>query len=264
MKIMLDAGHGYNTSGKRSPDGMKEYEFNRVVAEYAKQFFETYQNVTISFAHSDLTDVPLQQRTDKANNLKVDLYISIHANAYGSGWNDAGGIETYVYPQRTQQQYNLAQKIQTQLISQTGLRNRGVKAANFHVLRETYMSAILIEGGFMTNPAEIKLLRSDSYRRNVADAIVKAVAGFYGLQKKPIPAPTPQTGLYKVQVGAFKQRANANALSEQLKRVGFSNFITSENGLYKVQAGAFKDKDNADELLHKLRNVGYQAYVYRE
>ena len=261
---MLDAGHGYNTAGKRSPDGMREYEFNRVVASYAKQFFEGYQNVTIYFAHSDSTDIPLQQRSDKANNLHVDLYISIHANAFGSTWNDAGGIETYVYPQRTEQQYKLAQKIQTQLIAQTGLRNRGVKAANFHVLRETLMSAVLIECGFMTNPAEIKLLRSDNFRRTCADALVKAVTEFYGLKKKPTPAPTPQTGLYKVQVGAFKQRANANALSEKLSKAGFTNFISSENGLFKVQAGAFKDKNNADELMQKLRRSGFQAYVYRQ
>lgn len=97
MKIMLDAGHGYNTAGKASPDGMREYEFNRACAAYAKAFLEGYQNVTVYYAHSDQTDVPLQQRTNSANNLKVDFYVSIHANAYGTSWNNASGIETYVY-----------------------------------------------------------------------------------------------------------------------------------------------------------------------
>ncbi len=145
MKIMLDAGHGYNTSGKRSPDGMREYEFNRAVAAYAKAFLEGYQNVTVYYAHSDQTDVPLQQRTNSANSLNVDIYVSIHANAFGTTWNSAGGIETYVYTTRPPLALSLAQKIQRNLISQTGLRNRGVKTADFHVLRETDMDAVLIE-----------------------------------------------------------------------------------------------------------------------
>lgn len=266
MEIMLDAGHGFNTSGKRSPDGMREYEFNRVAAAYAKTFLEEYQNVTVYFAHSDQTDVPLQQRTNSANNLKVDVYISIHANAYGSTWNDAGGIETYIYLNREQVSSNLALKIHNHLINQTGLRNRGVKTAGFHVLRETNMPAVLIECGFMTNPAECALLRSDAYRRTCANAIVNGIVEYYGLTKKviPIPTPAPQTGLYKVQVGAFKQKTNATALSNRLTNDGYSNFIFTESGLFKVQAGAFKDKSNADSLVQKLRKSGYQPYVFRE
>ncbi|MDF2904244.1 MAG: N-acetylmuramoyl-L-alanine amidase CwlC [Bacillus sp. (in: firmicutes)] len=268
MKIMLDAGHGYNTAGKASPDGMREYEFNRACAAYAKAFLEGYQNVTVYYAHSDQTDVPLQQRTNSANNLKVDFYVSIHANAYGTSWNNAGGIETYVYITKPPVALAAAQKIQNHLIAETGLQNRGVKTADFHVLRETNMDAVLVECGFMTNPEEIKLLRSEDYRRTCADAIVKGVAEQFGLAKKPTPVPpptpAPSTGIYKVQVGAFKQRDNANSLAARLEKDGFQHFVFSENGLFKVQAGAFKDKQNADELLEKLRNAGYQPFVYRD
>ena len=190
MKIMLDAGHGFNTSGKRSPDGMREYEFNRAAAAYAKDLLETYQNVTVYFAHSDQTDIPLQTRTNSANSLGVDIYVSIHANAFGTGFNDAGGIETYILSTRYPVAHQLAQKIQRQLILQTGLRDRGVKTADFHVLRETNMDAVLIECGFMTNPDEIKLLRSETYRRTVAAAIVNAIAQQFGLVKKPNAQPS--------------------------------------------------------------------------
>ena len=269
MKIMVDAGHGYNTAGKRSPDGMREYEFNRACAAYAKEFLESYQNVTVYFAHSDQTDVPLQQRTNSANNLKVDFYLSIHANASGSTWSNARGIETYVYITKPPVALAAAQKIQNHLISATGLQNRGVKTADFHVLRETLMDAVLVECGFMTNPEEIKLLRSEAYRRICADAIVKGVAEQFGLVKKPVPVPppaptpSPTTGIYKVQVGAFKQRDNANALGTRLEKDGFQHFVYAENGLFKVQAGAFKDKQNADELLQKLKNAGYQPFVFK-
>lgn len=271
MKIMLDAGHGFDTPGKRSPDGMREYEFNRAAANYAKELLDGYQNVTVYFAHSDQTDIPLQQRTNSANNLRVDIYVSIHANAASSTWSSAGGIETFVYTTRPPGAVSLATKIQNQLVNKTGLRNRGVKTADFHVLRETNMDAVLVECGFMSNPDEIKLLRSEGYRRTCAEGIVAALTEQFGLVKKPTatpapqptPAPTPTSGLYKVQVGAFKQRDNAEGMATRLKNDGFQNFIVTDNGLFKVQTGAFKNKQNADELAQSLRNKGYQPYVFR-
>ncbi len=229
---MLDAGHGYSTAGKRSPDGMKEYEFTKVVANFAKQFLENYENVTVYFAHSDDRDVPLQERTDKANQLKADIYVSVHANAYGSDWNDANGIETYIHPRHSQQSADLAQKIQRYLIISTGLKDRGVKTADFHVLRETNMPAVLIECGFYTNHKEAELLRSETYRRICADAIVKAISDQYNLTRK-LSSPEKET-----------------------------NTSSPDNGLYKVQVGAFREKKHADELVEALKKQGYEPYVY--
>jgi N-acetylmuramoyl-L-alanine amidase len=241
MKIMLDAGHGYNTPGKRSPDGLREYEFTRAVANYARNLLNTYQNVTVYFSHSDERDVPLQERTNSANRLNVDLFVSIHANAYGFTWNDASGIETYVYVTKPKVSYELAQKIQRNLITSTGLRNRGVKTADFHVLRETKMDSVLVECGFYTNPEEAKLIRSEAYRRTCAEAIVKGIVQQFMLvkekssststmtpsQPKPPAAPTSK-GLYKVQVGAFSVRANAEELVRALEEDGYTAFITFE------------------------------------
>ncbi|WP_210365339.1 N-acetylmuramoyl-L-alanine amidase [Bacillus sp. REN3] len=245
MKIMLDAGHGRNTPGKRSPDGLREFEFNSAVADYAKELLENYKNTTIYFAHSNNEDVPLQARTDKANRLDVDIYVAIHANAFGTGgWNDAGGIETYVYPTKPAIAYQLAQKIQRNLVIATGLRNRGVKTADFHVLRETKMDAVLVECGFMTNPDEVKLLSSGTYRQTCAEAIAKALADQYRLKPKSDKEAKTGSGtkqestggsstggsgrLYKVQAGAFKERKNAEAVAEQLRKAGFKAFIYPE------------------------------------
>lgn len=270
MKIMLDAGHGYSTPGKRSPDGMREYEFTRSVATHARSLLNGYKNVTVYFAHSDQEDVPLQERTNKANSLKVDAYVSIHANAFGSGgWTSAEGIETFVYLSRPKDSLQLAQKIQRNLIVSTGLVDRGVKTADFHVLRETNMDAVLIEAGFITNRDEIKLLRSETYRKAVAEAIVKALADQYSLAKKPAPAPAPapapsersSAGLYKVQAGAFKNRKNANELAKRLEKDGYNPFVYSEDGFYKVQAGAFKDHENSEELAEKLRKDKLNPFI---
>ena len=194
MKIAIDAGHGPKTPGKRSPDGsLREYQFNSVVARYvADTLLNGYEGVEILMTHDDIRDVPLKERTDRANAWKADLFLSIHANAAGDGgWNSSQGIETFVYETRPPASVALANAVQRQLIKATGRPDRGVKAANFHVLRETKMTAILVECGFMTNREECELLKSDAYRRKCAEAIVAGIVEVYGLKpKQPVQEPT--------------------------------------------------------------------------
>ncbi|CRK81450.1 N-acetylmuramoyl-L-alanine amidase [Neobacillus massiliamazoniensis] len=261
MKIMLDAGHGYSTAGKRSPDGIREYEFTRMVAAYAKDILETYQNVTVYLAHSDARDVPLQERTDDANRLMVDAYVSIHGNAYGTTWNDANGIETYVYLTKPKEAYELALKIQQHLVVMTGLRDRGVKTADFHVLRETHMTAALSECGFYTNKDEAARMKTEAFQRTCAQAIVQGIADQYHLVKKSVPTPGGQA-FFKVQVGAFSERKNADDLVASLKSKGFNSFIYSENSQFKVQAGAFAERKNAKDLAARLKANGFNAYIH--
>lgn len=193
MRIVIDAGHGPNTPGKRSPDGtLREYQFNSVVARYvADELLHGYEGVEILLTHADDRDVPLKERTDKANNWKADLFVSIHANASGNDWNSAQGIETYVYTTRPPAAVKLASAVQRHLIRATGRPDRGVKAENLHVLRETKMTAILVECGFMTNRQEVELLKSDEYRRKCAAAIVQGIVETYGLRKKLQLGPFP-------------------------------------------------------------------------
>lgn len=184
MKIAIDPGHGSNTAGKRTPpfpDGsvMKENEFNEAVAallavELQKQGFETIQ------VAPEQEDTPLPTRADRANLAKADLYISIHANAFGGDWNNAQGIETFVYNLSDQQTVSIAKAIQSSLVAATGRADRGVKEnPSLYVLHATTMPAVLVECGFMTHVAEAKLLRDMAYRRTVARAICKGVCRYY-------------------------------------------------------------------------------------
>lgn len=71
---------------------------------------------------------------------------------------------------------------------------------------------------------------------------------------------TPSSGasaLYKVQTGAFKQKANAQTLEKKLKAAGFDTYIVNDGGYYKVQVGAFSKKENAESMLAKLKTAGY-------
>lgn len=171
MKIVLDAGHGPNTLGKRTPDGrLKEFQFNVRVAEEAKKLLVT-DGHTILFTHEKDNDVPLAERVKLANRLRADLFVSIHANAYGTSFNSANGIETYTYTNPLPASKKLASFVHQSLLLATGRKDRGVKKANFFILRETVMPAILIECGFMTNREEAALLESERYRLSCARAV---------------------------------------------------------------------------------------------
>lgn len=232
MKICIDAGHGINTPGKRTPrfeDGtfMKEFEFNSKVAEYLKEELINYRDVEVVFTHdhpSGITDVPLRDRTNMANRIKADLFISIHADAFGDGqdFNSAHGLTTFIYNKVPRETLEIAEAIHQELIRDTGRRDRGVKRENFHVLRETTMPAVLIEHGFMTNLGDATLLRNDSFRRRCGLSIANAVAGYYKLVKKE------EDYLYKVQVGAFSKKSNADRLAKELKEKGYSVYIIKE------------------------------------
>lgn len=169
--IILDAGHGPNTPGKRSPDSrLLEFHFNSEVAELLRHYL-LLEGVDVFCTHENGRDAPLAERTTLANRLDGDAFVSIHANAYGNDWNEVQGIEMYMYPQTSKQTALLAELIHRSMISVCERKDRGVKTANFAVLRETKMPAVLVECGFMTNREEAGLLLSRSYRVQCARAM---------------------------------------------------------------------------------------------
>ncbi|WP_342528468.1 N-acetylmuramoyl-L-alanine amidase [Chryseomicrobium sp. FSL W7-1435] len=174
MLILLDPGHGPFTAGKRSPDGrLREYHVNAAIAKFVKEALCGVADCQLTTTGEK--DVPLWERSQLANHLKADLFVSIHANAYGSNWNAVSGIETYVAPRASKQSHIVAKAVQAQLVKSTGRLDRGVKTGNFHVLTRTKMPAILVEVGFMTNRVECDLLLSEEYQRKCAMAIVAAI-----------------------------------------------------------------------------------------
>jgi N-acetylmuramoyl-L-alanine amidase len=231
VKIMLDAGHDENTAGKRSLDGsLREFQFNKPVAEKIHHMLSQYENVEIFFAHDihDGIDQSLKERTDLANSLNVDCYISIHANA---GNQAARGIETYIHPNAESETYVLARAIHDNTVILTKQNNRGIKRADFHVLRETNMKAVLIECGFMTNVDDLHLLKSEGYQHLCAEGIVRGLESYYHLKKKVI-KPTEinipisdNDTFYRVVAGSFNSRLLADMQCEALKKAGFTSFV---------------------------------------
>jgi N-acetylmuramoyl-L-alanine amidase len=187
---ILDAGHGglhpetgeYQTRGKRSPvfpstsnyGGEVLYEGvrNRQVLKCLKELLEE-NDISYSVISDEWKDIPLSERVSKANKIAETttncLYLSIHHNAYGKGWNNAHGISTYHFP-KSNKGFRLAGIFQNKIVNEMDWRNRGVKSANFYVLKYTKMPSVLTENGFMSNLKEAEVLMSDegSYKVSLA------------------------------------------------------------------------------------------------
>ena len=179
MRICLDAGHGRETAGKRSPDeSFFEYEFNRDVTNRLKDILERY-NIEVLLTCDDEHDIDLKVRCEYANANNCDYYVSIHANAHKEYWTDASGWEIHIVGKGGNAE-KLAKCIH-KYSKELGLKDRGIKVSNFQVLRDTDMPAVLIEHGFYTNKEEVEKLRDSTFRQKCAIADAKGILEHLGI-----------------------------------------------------------------------------------
>lgn len=190
FKIALDAGHGLTTPGRRIPKELndaevREWQLNSRVANKTEQLLGIYDNVEVLRVddRTGQTDVSLDDRTNAANQWGADVYISIHANA-GINGGSGGGIVAYAHTEASAESINLRDALYYELVATTGLRgNRATPraTANHHVTRETNMTAVLLELGFMDSKADVPVILTEAFADGCAAAIVDALADFYGL-----------------------------------------------------------------------------------
>lgn len=198
--IALDDGHGMETPGKRTPvvpgigRVIKENEFNRAVVNFLDQELRRCGFRTLLVAPGD-NDVPLKARTDLANAKGADAYISVHYNALSGTFEKGGkGIETFIYTsvKDGSPTHKLGTLIHRNLMKGTPFVDRGLKRADFHVLRETKMPAVLVECGFMDNVREAQLMLDVNYQKECAREIAQAICEFFGVKYVPEAAPAPK------------------------------------------------------------------------
>lgn len=188
FKIAIDNGHGRNTPGKRTPifpgtnSFIHEWEFNHPTSKKLDEILKQL-GFSVLLVSDTEEDTALKERTDKANLFNADLFISIHFNALTGKWGTQSGIETYHYPTSSKGK-KVAEYIQKNLIENTSRKNRGVKGANFFVLRETKMPSVLVECGFMDNLAEAKLMLNEDYQMKCAESIAMGICEYFGVDYK--------------------------------------------------------------------------------
>ena len=187
--IVLDAGHGGSDSGAVGPNGISEKSVTLAVTKKLEAILsESGANTVMTrtddvdvYAPDDTAAEELQARCDVANNTPgADVFVSIHCNAFSSP--AAHGMETYYYAPSASG-LRLASLLNEELEQAGGLFNRGVKTANFYVIKHTNMPASLVELAFITNPKEEALLADEEYQQKLANALAKAIARFFGQDK---------------------------------------------------------------------------------
>ena len=180
--------------------------------------------------------------------------MSIHRNAMpipGTG----SGATTLVY-ENTGVSAMLAENIQRNLAN-VGFADLGIQERpGLIVLRRTQMPAVLVEAGFIDNPADNRFF--DQNFQAIAQAIAEGVLTTIRQQEAQRPA------YYQVQVGAFRNRMPADRLLNELQAKGLPAFIVYDDGLYKVRVGAFLNMDNGIQMERTLRNLGYPTVLVRE
>jgi N-acetylmuramoyl-L-alanine amidase len=222
IKLALDAGHGGNDPGAIGALA-KEKDINLHIAYGVKYRLETeYQGVEVSLTRRGDETVSLKARTTVANAWGAHFLVSLHSNAGGGT-----GFESYRHPNANERVKEFQYAVHAglmQFYKTYNLRDRGKKTANFHILRESSMPAILLENLFVDNEQDHALLVRVEFRNLLISAATLSIAKAIGLKPKQ----EEPSVLYKVQVGAFRDRANAERLKEDLKVKGYNAFIVEE------------------------------------
>ena len=297
MRVVIDAGHGINTPGKRTPVGEREWSFNNIVALACIAELQKYSGVEILRIDdpSGRTDVSLANRTTRANSWKGSVLVSIHHNANTGSWGTWTGVETYVMTPATANpsSMRLAQQVHPRVVAAMGLRDRGIKAANFHMLRLSNMPAVLTEGGYMDSSIDIVKMRNQAVLRAQGIGIAQGIAAYGNLRLKPsVVTPVSNQNLFRVrkswadsgsQLGAYSVMATAIDIAKA--NSGYKVYDHSGKLMYPVaivaptpsapaslfrvrkswadsgsQIGAFAELDTAVTLADSRRNEGFFVY----
>lgn len=215
-KIVIDPGHGGRDTGTIGPNGLMEKDVALDVAKRLAKLVEERLGAQVVLTRSEDVTLPLEARTELANQEKADLFLSIHVNA--SRYQGVNGVETYylnltrsradlevaarenagssrslhqltelvqkiALDDKIEESRDFASHLQTALYQlardqDPRSRNRGVKKAPFVVLIGTQMPSVLVELGFVSNPTEERLLREESHRQRIAEALCDGVANY--------------------------------------------------------------------------------------
>ena len=185
IKIFIDPGHnprGVNTGAVGN--GLNEADVTYRVGTSLKNLLLNNGNFSVRMSRNTPTEVlgtsnqgSLTERVRRANSWGADYFISLHTNAVNNP--QANGTEIFTY-RLSGPAYNMAVPILSSIVNRLDMRNRGIKQGNtLYVLRRTYMPALLIELGFITNPSDAYKLDNNPF--GFANAIYQGILEYFGL-----------------------------------------------------------------------------------
>lgn len=218
--IGIDCGHGLKTAGKQTLKGIngiiKEWTLNDHVRDYLVKELSDYD---VAFVFTDgnegNVDDDLVARFNKYMKAKVDVFISLHHNAFKSRWGKHTGVEVWVDRNHTAKDMELAKAIYKYLPSYTGLTGRGIKKEDWLVINQNTIPAVLVEGGFMDSEIDYPVITSAAGQKAYAKAVAKGLIDYLKLEKKKKAASSsakvePYSGYVKVIYGGTDKLAVHN------------------------------------------------------
>ncbi|MCY8369095.1 N-acetylmuramoyl-L-alanine amidase, partial [Bacillus spizizenii] len=155
VKIFIDPGHGGSDPGATG-NGLQEKTLTLQIALALRTILiNEYEGVSLLLSRTSDQYVSLSDRTNAANSWGADFFLSIHINAGGGT-----GFESYIYPGVGAPTTTYQSAIHSNVIQAVDFADRGRKTANFHVLRESAMPALLTENGFIDTVADANKLKT--------------------------------------------------------------------------------------------------------
>ncbi|WP_284139149.1 MULTISPECIES: N-acetylmuramoyl-L-alanine amidase [unclassified Virgibacillus] len=181
-KIFIDPGHGGSDPGATA-NGLQEKDVTLAIAlKLGNILNNEYEGHTLKFSRTTDVTVSLSTRTNMANNWGANYLVSIHINAGGGT-----GFESYIHNgsySGKAETNRLRGYIHDAVVSSTGFRDRGKKEANFHMLRESNMKAVLTENGFVDFLDDANKLKQNSFLEKIARGHASGLARAFGLTPK--------------------------------------------------------------------------------
>ncbi|WP_238883122.1 N-acetylmuramoyl-L-alanine amidase [Clostridium sp. YIM B02551] len=182
VDLVIDPGHGGTDPGALGKSGLKEKECTLYISKKVKELLEN-KNVTVEMTRDDDSYVTLEERANFANLKGARYFISIHINS--AEVDTAEGTEIYALSKGGEGE-KLSAVILEKIVSNLQLKNRGVKYANFTVLKQTNMPAILVEVCFISNIKEETLLKDEIFKNRVAVNIANGFLRYIGKSEIPL------------------------------------------------------------------------------
>jgi N-acetylmuramoyl-L-alanine amidase len=172
-RVIIDPGHGGEDSGAVGIDGLREKDIILPIALDVEEILRK-QNIDVVMTRDTDVFISLEGRTDLANRVKADLFVSIHANSINLSRPDVNGLETYYYDSGRR----LAELVHWSILNGVDIDDRSIRRARFYVLRHSTMPAVLVEVGFVTGEVDADNLEDPNHRRLMAEAIAKGIVEY--------------------------------------------------------------------------------------
>ena len=224
-KVFIGVGHGGADPGAIARDKQKEKDLNLSIAK-ACGVYLAGRGVSVQYSRTRDELDPVEQEVAECNSFTPDLAVDIHNNAGGGD-----GAEVYhTYKGGTGK--TLAVNILAE-IGKLGQKSRGAKTRTnasgsdyYAFIRNTKAPAVIVECAFVDSN-DLAIIDTEAERIRMGEAIARGILTTLGIDDKPPQSPTEPSKLYRVQVGAYKDKRNAEAEVARLARLGVAAIITT-------------------------------------